>query len=276
MENVVNFKMNMGIDMMEIPVDNVWYDASYQRKINPKRVARMVAEYNPHRMRPIEVSYRDGKYFCWDGQNRTEMYRVLGFEKIPARVHYLLTREDEAYLFAEQRKNESTISKRDEWNARMAAGERDDETKEIVRICSDMGFEITPHVNGKYYQKRKNEIHAVSELQKMYRRYGENGLRITLRVLGEAWNGDYSSTHREIISGLSYILNTYDMTDKQWSRIVRMIKKVTPMQLLRESVSYGKNGHRGGKAVAKCIIEKYLNKGLENDNPMVLNAGFIR
>ena len=50
--------------IQEIPISEVFL-GKYQKMLSKKRVAAIIADYDPNRMRPIEVSLRDGKYWCW-------------------------------------------------------------------------------------------------------------------------------------------------------------------------------------------------------------------
>ena len=44
-------------------------DPLYQRNLDEKRVAKMVKQYNPNLVNPPKVSFRDGKYWVFDGQH---------------------------------------------------------------------------------------------------------------------------------------------------------------------------------------------------------------
>lgn len=44
-------------------------DEDYQRELDQNRVKRIVAKFNPDLVNPIKVSYRNGKYYVFDGQH---------------------------------------------------------------------------------------------------------------------------------------------------------------------------------------------------------------
>lgn len=44
-------------------------DEDYQRELDQNRVKRIVANFNPDLVNPIKVSYRNGKYYVFDGQH---------------------------------------------------------------------------------------------------------------------------------------------------------------------------------------------------------------
>ena len=41
----------------------------YQRKIDMDFVRKAIAEFDPDKIEPVHVSYRDGKYYVMDGQH---------------------------------------------------------------------------------------------------------------------------------------------------------------------------------------------------------------
>ena len=53
----------------KVNTKHIVVDGDYQRALNPQRVKRMVAEYNPNLVNAVKVSFRDGKYYCFDGQH---------------------------------------------------------------------------------------------------------------------------------------------------------------------------------------------------------------
>lgn len=106
--------------MGEIPVSSISF-AAYQRKPDMERIKRIANKFSIDRMRPIEVSYRDGKYWCFDGQHRAEVYRLMGRKTIPAVIHYGLNYEAEAALFASQFDEVAPVGIVTMWKAQVAA-----------------------------------------------------------------------------------------------------------------------------------------------------------
>ena len=90
--------------MGEIPISSVSY-AAYQRKPDAERIRRIAKKFAIDRMRPVDVSYRDGKYWCFDGQHRVEAYKLMGRKTVPAVIHYGLDYEKEAAFLSKMHKN---------------------------------------------------------------------------------------------------------------------------------------------------------------------------
>ena len=248
---------------MEVQISEI-HMAGYQRKINQAKVKKICSEFNKHRMRPVELSSRDGKFWCFDGQHRLEVYKRLGIKRIPANIHYGLSYEDEAYLFAVQHVNEQHISKRDEWSALCEAKAPIAQT--VRRTCREFDFEFGGDTkNGK-------GIGAIREVLKITERHGERGLRDVLFVLRTAFQHDPGSAHHDIVAGMCKILDTYPkLDDYHYNRFVHVLGKSSPRILLKKSMT---ERGRGGKQVAKVIIQEY-NKGLGLGSKMRLNEHLI-
>lgn len=263
MQSVRSFFDRPVVKSMEVQLSEI-HLANYQRKINPEKVKKIRESFDPHRMRPIELSSRDGKFWCFDGQHRLEVFKNLNIKRIPVNVHFDLTYEDEALLFAMQHVNEQHISKRDEWKALCEA--KSPLAKMITRTCKEFNFEVGGD------SKDGKSIGAIREVLKIAERHGEQGLRDVLFVLRSAFQHDSSSAHHDIVAGMSKILDTYPcLEDYHFNRFVQTLGKSSPRILLRKAMT---ERGRGGKQVAKVIIQEY-NKGLGRDSKMRLNEHLI-
>lgn len=125
---------------MELPVVQVEIP-SYQRSASVERVKKIATAFEENRMRPIDVSLRDGKYYCYDGQHRLLAYKMMGQQTIPAIVHTSLSYHDEADLFARQSENVSAVRMRDKWNAMVEGGS--EKAKKIIEVAKAHGYKVT-------------------------------------------------------------------------------------------------------------------------------------
>ena len=77
----------------------------YQKPLNEKRVAQIVAAFDENIANEPKVSYRDGHYYVFDGQHTVAARVMLNGGKpvrILCKVYRDLTPEQEAILFAAQ------------------------------------------------------------------------------------------------------------------------------------------------------------------------------
>lgn len=243
--------------------------ADYQREVDMKRVSKIVKEYNPHRDRPIEVSYRDGEYWCFDGQHRTRAHEMMGMDSILAQVHYGLSYRDEAALFARQHDNVQSVGIKDRWEAAVKSGSQNEpEVHEIIKICKEMGFNVSTASSNK-----KNTFSCVRELQKIYSKHKRNGLLTAIWLVDTAWHEKENNTHHDIVAGICKLMDTYKLDDKAWERLAKQLSKVAdPKEFLRRAnTAQG----RGGKRTAIRMVQEY-NNGLSLSGKNRLNEYLIK
>ena len=73
----------------------------YQRPVDPKKVDKIVREWNPRKITPIVVSFRDGTFNIVDGQHHTEAARQMAGGRdvdVPCIIHTGLTYQLQGYV----------------------------------------------------------------------------------------------------------------------------------------------------------------------------------
>ena len=234
----------------------------YQKKLNKERVATIVANFDPDRMRPIDVSFRDGFFWCFDGQHRVEAYRQMGMETIPAIIHEGLSYEDEALLFARQQDNVGTVQAHHKWNALVEA--KDPATLKTIDIAKKYGFTIG------FGESKKGKIVAIKTVQDAVCQFGFDGFETILQVISEAWteikDGSRSILDKagsvEILDGLFTLFVSYGNNPTfSVSRLTEVLGLDKPSNIIRDSKNYVM-GNRGQR-VAKVILNRY-NKRIRN------------
>lgn len=252
--------------IMEIPINQICL-GNYQKALNKKRVTSIITTFNANRMRPIEVSLRDGVYWCWDGQHRLSAYRELNRPTIPCQVHIGLTYEDEARLFAEQQGNVGSITTAHKFNALKEAN--DPQTLRIIKKCQEYGFSVHPTRPG-----GKN-IRSIKMLQTIEKDLGVNRLGDVVWLVKCAWNHSPDSTHENILGGIGLFMKrylyrednrkAYDTNSEIMERLRTSLSSVDARKLLQDASKF--YGYNGNKRVALAAVELYnknLRKGGKN------------
>ena len=234
----------------------------YQKDLNIERVKRIVEKFDIHRMRPIEVSWRDGEYWVFDGQHRANAYYLMGLTEIPAVIHYGLTYQDEAYLFARQQEDVGSVNTNHKWNALVEA--KDPEAMEIIKLCKDWGFVVLQHNN------KGNNIKCVKTLRDLYREFGPEKVGTILMCIKNAWMYMDHSTDVAIIGGIARLVRMYPQLD--FNRLELALSGTTPKQILVHMEDEF-HGVRGEQRRAAFQIMKHYNKKLQSSkrlNPSML------
>ena len=268
MEKIANTKATMNTEatknmeatrknnsMVHVEVKDVNM-ASYQRPVNLNCVRKMASEYEPHRMRPIELSFRDGKLWCFDGQHRVAMFKRLGITRIPAQIHYGLSYQDEAALFAKQHEGERRVNAGDRWKAGCIAGDKMHEISEIKNILGEYGYSV----EARYTPGSTKAFSCVATLMRGYKDFGEAGLRCIVNVLDSAWKGCANVTSADVVSGLFKLYGAYGES-VDYGRLTKCLAKHTPTSFIRDSQE---EIGRGGTRVARHMVRTYNKKLARN------------
>lgn len=223
----------------------------YQKSLNIERVKRIVEKFDINRMRPVDVSYRDGEYWLFDGQHRANAYYLMGLTEIPAIIHYGLTYQDEAYLFARQQEEVGSVNSNHKWNALVEA--KDPETMEIVNLCKSWGFTVLAKNN------KGNNIKCVASLRKIYHEFGANKLSTILMCTGDAWNYMEHSVDVAILEGIFRLVRAYpDQFD--YNRLNKVLTDTTPKLILRDMEDKHHSVRGESRRAAYQILDLYNSK----------------
>lgn len=245
-----------------IPVSGVFV-GKYQKKLDERRARTIAENFDPHRMRPIEVSERNGGYWVWDGQTRLRAHVIMGLKTIPAIVHKGMTYEDDARHFANQNDNVGAVQTIHKWNALVEA--KDPTTLEIVKVAKRWGFEIKGSVSS------AKSIAAIKTIQDVVRDSGVDGLSDLLGVVHASWEGKdvynkskpISPTNISILNGIHKVLRTYvSYPDFKKDRLVHILALTNPTNIYAKAS--GNNGNNAATRVAKEIVKMY-NSNLRKD-----------
>jgi len=117
--------------------------AEYQRLLRMGKVAKIAANFSEYIANEPKVSYRDGRYFVFDGQNTIEARKTCnGGRDLPIRckVFYGLSKEHEALLFAVQTGISSELTAGEQLRAKLVAHEEN--ACDFVSVTEDTGVRV--------------------------------------------------------------------------------------------------------------------------------------
>lgn len=240
------------IQMMDLNTKDLISSQAYQRNLDQKRISYIVSNFDPHKFGVIKVSFRDGKYYVYDGQHRIAALKVLHNnmdDVVKCEVHNGLTYEDEAKYFAEQYLGSKNISIVYRWRALYEA--KEEPVYSIVDSVRALGIDV------KFTKaKAENRIIAFKQLNDMWTKLGADKTLKILTLLKKAWGTDENAFDGNIILGMREFFNVY-MNEINEETFVRQMKKVTPSQLVVEGKK--DNISKKGLNFAKVIWIKYNN-----------------
>jgi len=239
-----------------LSVEALFPDRTYQRDLDPARVARMAKAYDPALVGIVEVSARDGgRYAILDGQHRWAMTKDLAFEQdtaphIACRVHTGLTITEEAALYGRLNTTRKQLTGWDRWKARRGAGET--VCLAIEEACARAGWTVS------YRSSTRGHLTCTTALEKAYNLGGAPFITYILGIVSAAWNDDPDGATLPIIGGLAGVIGAYGDSNLDRERLITALSAVVPRQLTARAAA-ARELHKGtvDKLTAHVIVEEY-------------------
>ena len=210
-------------------------DFSYQRKIDSARVERIVNSFDPRLANEVKVSFRDGKFYVFDGAHTlSALKRIHGEETfmVDCKVYYGLSYEDEAYLFALQSGESRDVAFNTRLRALMLSGSQ--EATDFRAHTAQAGFQLADGAGS----ATKNTIAAIAKAYRLYKEYGPEQYVQILQLLSDTWNGAAWSVTGYLLGGVAVFLREYGADNCE---LVQDVRSLAPDLILLggDFVTYG-------------------------------------
>ena len=213
----------------------------YQRMLRMEKVSQIAENFSEYIANEPKVSYRDGRFYVFDGQNTVEARRTCNGGKdvtIRCKVFYGLTKEDEATLFAIQTGNATCLTAGERLRANLVAENPD--ALYFVGITSNAGAEFA------YDGIRAPwKIYCIGTAYELYKQYGCERYVEMLHIINEAWKGNVDSYLAGVIRGVARFISVYE-GEYSRERLVQQLARTHPKtitQLAQKDTGSSANRH---------------------------------
>lgn len=250
-------------ELKDIRTSEIYIDELGQRDVERRKgqFNKIMREFDPNLVQPISVALIDGRYYCFDGQMTMKVLKARNGDKdlcVKCRVYHGMTKMDAANMFINQRGTVSAVKLTDK--IRVLGNYGDQKSLDFQRITENNGLEIswTGRVS-------KNAVLAVSTLWSEFNNMNDNEMfAMMIRVIRKSWNGDPEGSQAKIIRGLSLFLRTYKDQSVNEDRLVRVLGRVRPNEIIRNA---SVDRSSGARKYAVQILQLY-NSGLRQDKKL--------
>lgn len=245
-------RKNVTYEYRKMNTKELLVDDLYQRDVDPKRLARIVKNYDPCLVNAIKVSYRDGKYWMYDGRHTSVAEKtVRGKGKdvvVDCKVFSGLSRLDEMELFVEQNGESAAVNTNDKLRALYNFGDPDVVGMVTAAQCAGVRVDFTRG-------QAQNKVTAIKTLMKVYMRLPREQYIDMLAVLAKAWGGIPDSFSRELLTGMEKFYSVYygKFTAKN---LQTSLSKIAPVQIVRQGKAIGASAF-AATAYAHIILQQY-------------------
>ena len=246
----MNYPKGHEFEFKSLYPSQIKFDPLYQRELDTRRVDKIVKEWNGDLFNEPKVSWRDGAYWCFNGQHTIAAWKKLHNKEdklIYCKVFRGMTWSDECDAFIQQ----NGISKDPTTNQKLKAqfNNSDPDVVDMVKKAALCGYTVDFSTN-----KTPTRIVATSALFRAYKALSPEAFLDMLTVIKEAWYGDEDAVNICIITGMAAFFKTYYGNFKL-SELVKNLKKISPAQIIRNGKNYNS---RSGYAAE--ILKIYNSK----------------
>jgi len=250
---------NVTWEYKNINTKDLLIDQLYQRELDGKRIMRITKNYDPCLVNSVKVSYRDGKYWIFDGQHTTVVEKtVRGKGKdvvVECKVYKGLTRLDEMELFVAQNGISAPVKSNAKLRALYNFGDKD--VVGMVNAASAAG--VTVDFSN---SRAVNKCIAANTLMRVYMSMTREQFIGMLIVLRKSWDGIPDSFTNEMLKGMSLFYKTYTGRFSV-PGLIKSLGRTTPIQIIREGKSYAGTP----ASYARLILRAFNNNRSTNRLP---------
>jgi hypothetical protein len=232
-----------------IPVNLIFADR-YQRRYEEiyKRAKEMAQNYKENEIGAIKVSFRDGKYYVFDGQHRLLATKMVGLFYIMCEIFTGLTYEQEAEAFYRFGTNSKPITACQNINARLES--KEEKVLKINDIANIHGYTIATSHN----VKSLNRIRSVSCIESIVDKYGLHTLDKVLLITSRCWYNTIEGVSSDILNGLAYFIKNNKFDELIF---IKQLSKVDVKIIVREAKSDLNNK---AEMAMQTTFKNYYNK----------------
>ncbi len=237
-------------EMMVLNSSKLVVPESYQRRLNGSRVARIVASFDERIANEPKVSFRDGKYYIFDGQHTVAARKKMNSGNdlmILCKVYRDMTEEEESLLFAYQTGESAALTPSAKLRANLNGNDAD--ALAFVEATEKAGLNI-----GFERADGNGRITCINTAFAEFRRVGAEVYTEALTVMLKAWSGTPESLRAELIQGVVKFVELYhDIYNR--NRLIKRLSEINPTALYLGGK--GDKTFRGKKKYVNLIYRIY-------------------
>ena len=201
---------------------------TYQRPLQSDEVKEIIAQFNIHLLNEPKVSFRNGKYYVFDGQHTIiSLLEMNEGEHFPIRckVYFGMTELEEAKLFSMQTGAGRKLTPGDRIRAELYAKDTAAMNFRDATLKAGVSFEHSGASNS-------CSLRCINTARAEYERVGEKIYTEALDIMVEAWTGICSTFKADVLKAVVAFVNEYSGKYSR-ERLITRLKAEDPEMIYR-------------------------------------------
>lgn len=201
---------------------------TYQRPLEPNEVKEIIATFNPYLCNEPKVSFRDGKYYVFDGQHTlVSLLEMNGGKHFPVlcKVYYGMTEQEEAKLFSMQTGAGRKLTPSDRIRAELYAQDIAAMKFRDATLRTGVSFEHSGTSNS-------CNLRCINTARAEYERVGEKIYTEALDIMVESWTGCHSAFKADVLKAVVAFVKEYSGKYSR-ERLITRLKAQDPETIYR-------------------------------------------
>ena len=252
----------------KIPLRQLEICQAYQRKLDMDWVNHIVTNFRSYLVSEMQVSYRNGHYYVFDGQHTKKALEILngGDYLVPCKVYRGMSEAEEAEMFYKYNTSKKHMSAMSIVKAQSVYG--DDKVNEFLQCTRDAGFAIdaTKPCRCRY------GIAAVKKAKECFSVLGAEIYSLMLATLRRTWNGAHWSVSSNMLSGMTTLIRVFG-NDLKVGQFISRMSRFTDDDINKEAAQFYDLtlSYRFAWALATLYNKKTIKDGKEDKDALDLD-----
>jgi hypothetical protein len=240
-----------------LPLDALLVDESYQRPVDWPFVRKEAARFDSSLVGTIDVAQRSPSSFAiLDGQQRSQIVRLVGKSSIYCSIYVGLDAESEARYFLHKNANRKSVHPWYTFRATVASG--DAAARETQAIVERHGYVLAI---GAPNERRERNISAISAVTSSYARKMPDGTSVLDPVLDTLKRSTLGRDHGQdsiLIRGMALVYQQQPDADRDL--LVETLVELGPGLIIGRARDSTHGGRSAAQAVADVVISEHRRR----------------
>lgn len=229
-----------------------------QRQVEMAHARKLSKNWNDELVGVLTVSYRDGRFYVVDGQQRLYVQAAIKKNRdyrFMVNLWEGLTEQQEGKIFLAMNRDHKSVTTFDRFKVAANIGSADELA--VIKAVEDLGYTVGPKSSAEV-------IGCPATLLRIYRQTGLSNLKRSVEIYAAAFRGDDKPWNATVLEGIALFLHR-DGDRIEDARAILKFRARWSEDFDREARARAVGNNRPSGVMVRVLQESY-DKGLRSSN----------